>query len=268
MFETSRSGIPELSVIGGLVFGGWDVFQDAVQAAVVVPVDPFDRWVIDFVEGSQRPGPKRAILTDCLGLEPPDRGLGQCVVVGVADATDRRGNVLQDKGSAKAIEVYWLPPSERTIARPVSAAPQRGPASLRPTKTSSGSERVAHNPVGVRVFDGAVEELAFIGAVLGDVSQPDLIGSLGAELGLHEVFTQRRFGSAAQSALLGEDRPDLFLGTQPCNPVLAGDDSAPRQLIRDEPVPECEVIGVDVVGCVDQVWVVQSRCDRGALRHL
>lgn len=64
----------------------------------MVPVDLFHRWVLDILEGLQRPESKRATRTDGLGLEQPDPGLGQRVVVGVTDAADGRGNALQDKG--------------------------------------------------------------------------------------------------------------------------------------------------------------------------
>lgn len=107
-----------MSVVGGLVFGGWDVFQDAVQTAVVVPVDPFHRWVLDVVEGSQRRGPKRATQIDCLGLEQPDRGPGQGVILGVPTLPIDAAMPSRTRVSAMATEVYcdlasvrWINPS-------------------------------------------------------------------------------------------------------------------------------------------------------------
>lgn len=106
------------------------------------------------------------------------------------------------------------------------------------------------------VFDGTQVEPAFIGAMFGNVGQPDLIGRLGAELTLHEVVVDRRPGSTVQSSLLGEDRPGAFLGTQPCDTVLAGADLAPGKFVGDESVAKGGVIGMDVAGGVDQVCII------------
>lgn len=92
--------------------------------------------------------------------------------------------------------------------------------------------------------------------MLGDIGQPDLIGGLGAELTLHEVVVHRWPGSTVQSSLLGEDRPDALLGTQPCDAVLAGGDPAPGKFVGNESVAEGGVIGMDVAGGVDQVRIV------------
>jgi hypothetical protein len=54
----------------------------------------------------------------------------------------------------------------------------------------------------------------------------------------------------------GVDRPDPLLGAQPGDPVLPGGDAAFAELIGDEPVAERGIVGVDVVGGVDQVRVV------------
>ncbi len=106
------------------------------------------------------------------------------------------------------------------------------------------------------IFDGAEVKLAFIGAVFGDVGQPDLVGGLGAELTLHEVVVDRWPRSTVQSSLLGEDRPDALLGTQPCDTVLAGKDPAPGKFVGDESVAERGVIGVNVAGGIDQVRII------------
>lgn len=65
----------------------------------------------------------------------------------------------------------------------------------RQRRLHSRVDRVAHDPVGVDVFDGAEVELAFVGAVLGDIGQPDLVGGRGAELTLDEVVVDRWSGS-------------------------------------------------------------------------
>ena len=56
-----------------------------MQSGVVEPVDPFQRRELDV--GERLPG---AFAADLLGLEQADRGLGQGVVVGVADAAHGR----------------------------------------------------------------------------------------------------------------------------------------------------------------------------------
>lgn len=63
------------------------------------------------------------------------------------------------------------------------------------------------NPVGIDVVDS--------GAVLGDVGERGLVGSLGAELTLHEIVTNRRPRTTVQSTILGEDRSDALLGSPP-----------------------------------------------------
>ena len=45
--------------------------------------------VLQVGQAGQRPGPERGALADVLGLVQPDRGLGQGVIVGVADRADR-----------------------------------------------------------------------------------------------------------------------------------------------------------------------------------
>jgi hypothetical protein len=50
MFETSPAGTPGVERRRWLRVPRWDVVQDTVQVAVVVPVDPFHRRVFDVVE--------------------------------------------------------------------------------------------------------------------------------------------------------------------------------------------------------------------------
>lgn len=51
---------------------------------MIEPVDPFQRRVLDLVEA-----PDGAAALHYHGLEQPDAGLGESIVVGVADAPDR-----------------------------------------------------------------------------------------------------------------------------------------------------------------------------------
>jgi hypothetical protein len=53
LLRCRRLGPLGLSVVGALVFLGWDVVQGAVQSAVVEPVDAFHRGVLDVVDDAQ-----------------------------------------------------------------------------------------------------------------------------------------------------------------------------------------------------------------------
>ena len=64
-----------------LGFGGRDIADGFEQAAVVEPVDPFQRGVFDIFEGASR-----ALPVDELGLVQTVDGFRQGVVVTVADA--------------------------------------------------------------------------------------------------------------------------------------------------------------------------------------
>jgi hypothetical protein len=73
-----------LSVIGRLQIDGWDVAAVFVEEAVAEPVDPFGGRQLDFVDG-----PPRLARSDQLGLVQAVDGLGQRVVIGAADRSDR-----------------------------------------------------------------------------------------------------------------------------------------------------------------------------------
>ena len=88
----------DVSVVGGLVFFGWNVVELAVQAAIVVPVDPLHRRLLHVVDRAQRARQEWAAAADGFGLEQPDRGLGQRVVVGTADTADGCRDPFQYKG--------------------------------------------------------------------------------------------------------------------------------------------------------------------------
>jgi hypothetical protein len=72
-----------VTVVGGFVLGGWDVAEGSVEAGGVEPVDPDEGLELDLVE--LLPG---SAAFDDLGLEQPDDGLGQRVVVRVTDRAD------------------------------------------------------------------------------------------------------------------------------------------------------------------------------------
>ena len=82
---SGHGGLSQVTVVGGLQFCRWEVADLAVQPAVVVPVDVGESGQLDLLEGA--PG---AVAADQLSLVQPDGGLGQAVVVAVADRADRR----------------------------------------------------------------------------------------------------------------------------------------------------------------------------------
>jgi hypothetical protein len=127
---------------------------------------------------------------------------------------------------------------------------------------------VADDSVRVHVLDGAEVELALIGAVLGDVGQPDFVGGPSAELAVDEVIVDRGSGSSVQASLLGEDRPDPFLAAESGHSVLAGDDPAPGELVGDEAIPEGGIVGMAGQRCVDQMCVIPITLRERSLRHL
>ena len=74
-----------LTVVGCLEFGRWDIAAGLEEPPMVEPVEVFERGDLDLLDGPPRP-----TRLDQLGLEQPDHGLGQGVVVGVADRPNRR----------------------------------------------------------------------------------------------------------------------------------------------------------------------------------
>ncbi len=66
----------------------WDVVEVAVQAVVVVPVDPAQGGELDILDGLPRPSFTRG-TADQLGFVVAIHGLSQSVVVAVADGADR-----------------------------------------------------------------------------------------------------------------------------------------------------------------------------------
>lgn len=79
-----------------------------MQPAVVVPVDPFEGGDLDLV--GRLPG---SAGFDQFGLVEADGGLGQGVVVGVADAADRRVDTSGGEafGERDRGVLPWLPAS-------------------------------------------------------------------------------------------------------------------------------------------------------------
>jgi len=106
--HNALGGLCKVSRFG---LGRRDVADRLEQATVVEPVDPFEGCELDGLAGSPRPPP-----VDDLGLVETVDGLGQSVVVAVADAADGRlvaslGQVLRVADRAGSRETYCTPRS-------------------------------------------------------------------------------------------------------------------------------------------------------------
>jgi hypothetical protein len=85
-FESRRHGwLFRHGVVAFLGFRRRDVTDGLQQAAIVEPVDPFQRRELDRLEAAPRP----ASMDDLRLVETVDR-FGECVVVAVSNAADRR----------------------------------------------------------------------------------------------------------------------------------------------------------------------------------
>lgn len=70
-------------------FGGWYVADRLEQPAMIEPVCPFQNGVLDRLEAAPRP-----TAMDYFGLVDAVNGFCQSVVLAVADAADRRFDLL------------------------------------------------------------------------------------------------------------------------------------------------------------------------------
>ena len=98
MFESRRDGgLVELRIIARFGFVWRNVSDRLQQPSIVEPVDPFERGELDLFEAAPWPAPP-----DHFGFVESVDGLGEGVVVAVADAADRR----LDAGVLQALRVF------------------------------------------------------------------------------------------------------------------------------------------------------------------
>lgn len=109
-----------------------------------------------------------------------------------------------------------------------------------------GVDAVADDAVGERVFDRTEVELAFAGAVLGDIAEPQLIWCIGGELPADQIVVHRWTGLAVLTAFaLAERTPAAVVRTDPPGGArhrltsLAG-------LIDQEAIAELRIISVSI----------------------
>src|SRR3954447_26862566 len=93
-----------------------------MQSCVVEPIDPFQGRELDVSEGLPR-----AFSPDLLGLEQADRGLGQGVVVGVADAAYGRVDAGVDEPLGKGETDVWTLTAVVVMMNEPCAGGQTGP---------------------------------------------------------------------------------------------------------------------------------------------
>ena len=92
-FESRGDRVPlDLGIIARFGLGGRDISDRLEQAPIVEPVDPFEGGELDGLEAAPGPAP----VNDLGFVEAVDR-LGERVVVGVADASDRRDEARLDQ---------------------------------------------------------------------------------------------------------------------------------------------------------------------------
>lgn len=100
----SHGGVVEHGVVSLLGDRRRDVADGPKQAAVVETVAPFERGVFDGLERSPR-----SPVMDHLGLVETVDGLGQSVVVAIADAADRRRTARSRTSGANLFVVLLIP---------------------------------------------------------------------------------------------------------------------------------------------------------------
>ena len=100
-----------LPMILGLELHRWHVAERLKQPPMVEPVDPLQRREFDVFQAFPRP-----TSADDFGLEQPDHGLGQGVIIGVADTAHGR----LDPGFPKPLRVA----NGQVLASPVAVMDQ------------------------------------------------------------------------------------------------------------------------------------------------
>ena len=92
--------------------------------------------------------------------------------------------------------------------------------------------------------------------MLGDISQPEMVGARRGEVPLDQIVMHGRAGLPVEAAFLREHAPESLLGAEPPDPVLARSEAGVAELVRDEPVAEGGVVVMGVPSGVGEVGVV------------
>ena len=128
------------------------------------------------------------------------------------------------------------------------------------------SDRVAHDPAGEDVLHRAQVQLAFAGAVLGDVGEPDGVRRWCGEVPLDQVVMDRCTGLLPVASPLGaKAAPPPIRRTDPPHSAVTAGLAGGAGLIGQQPVAELWVVGVGVEDRVRQVRLVKlAGADRTA----
>ena len=88
-------------------------------------------------------------------------------------------------------------------------------SSDRKVSCHAGIDRVADDPVRANVFNRAKIKLSFIGPMLRNIDEPQLVESVGGEVAEHEIVVDGRPGFPVQATFFRKDTPQSLFGTQP-----------------------------------------------------
>jgi hypothetical protein len=123
----------------------------------------------------------------------------------------------------------------------------------------AGIDGPTDDPVGEHVLDRAAVQLAFVGPVLGDVRDPDLVRGIGGEVPAHQVIVGRRTGLGPLVPLgFAEPGPPAVVPTDPPHhPVRYVGVVAETDLIGEEPIPELGIIAMRVEDRVREVGLLE-----------
>src|SRR6202162_3667356 len=191
-FESRCHGWPfEHSVVAVFGFCRGNVTNGLQQSAMVEPVDPFQGGELDGFERAPGPTP-----VDYLGLVEAVDGLGQGVVVAVADAADGR----LDPGFGQALGVFdrdVLAASITMMNKPSTM--QRPPVMqslLESIEHKAGMCRSRNTPAndapGEGIDDKGDVDEARPGRDIGEVRDPQRVRPRCLELPVHAVQRARR----------------------------------------------------------------------------
>ena len=179
--------------------------MDSWGRSVVEPVDPLQGGDLDVVDVA--PG---ALGADQLGLVSADLGLGEGVVVGVADRADRGVDAGLDEPFGEGEEVYWLPASVWWTSPVRSVTPSRRRVQTACSRVSRTSSVViwvaARQPTIRREYTSNDErdvDRAGPGGDVGEVGDPQPVRCGRGEVPVDQIrWPRRRSGRRSWCGLL------------------------------------------------------------------
>ena len=174
--------------------------------------DPGDDRDAEFLSGV----PARAVKDGL--LQQREEALHGGVVPGGPDAAHGADHVVATQGENEfPASKLTAPVAMDDAAGDIAAVGYRvGQGLGGQPRLHAGVDAVADDAAGELVLDRAQVELAFAGAVFGDIGQPQCIWRWGGEDPADQIVVDRRAGLAVLSALaLAEGTPPLVLRADP-----------------------------------------------------